>query len=280
MPPASKRRGHHIAFHFLDVFCIAQYNLRMSDTAPTQEVYQELQKAYDWFNQRLFDNSLPHCLITLQREKDTCGYYSQNRFGNHVGRTVDEIALNPSYFAITPLVETFQTLVHEQAHVWQHHHGNPGRGRYHNEEWASKMESIGLMPSSTGRPGGRRTGDRIADYAIEGGLFLKACEELITEEFRISWYDRFPTPRQVLAGSQTFSQTLATHVGGGVPLAETNATSSSVVMPASGVVMPQPKTGSTRSKYTCKCNFNVWGKPGLSIYCGVCKTAFEDTSEA
>ena len=71
-------------------------------------------------------------------------------------------------------------------HQWQAHHGTPGRGRYHNDEWADKMERIGLMPSSTGQPGGRRTGDHMADYAIEGGRFLKACKELVTEEFRIS----------------------------------------------------------------------------------------------
>ena len=33
------------------------------------------------------------------------------------GETVDEIAMNPTYFAVTPLVETMQTLVHEMAHL-------------------------------------------------------------------------------------------------------------------------------------------------------------------
>lgn len=246
----------------------------MQHPSPTQEVYQELQHAYDWFNQRLFDNTLPNCLITLQREKDTCGYFSQNRFGNHVGRTVDEIALNPSFFAITPLVETMQTLVHEQTHVWQFHHGSPGRGRYHNEEWAAKMESIGLMPSSTGRPGGRRTGDKVSDYAIKGGAFLQACEELVTDTFRISWYDRFPTPKQVLTGSQTFSYTLATNVGGGQTLTQSTGSASSVVIQAPGPSTPQTKNGSNRTKYTCKCPSNVWGKAGLNIKCEGCKTEF------
>ena len=48
-------------------------------------------------------------------------------------------------------------------HLWQHHRGTPGRGRYHNQEWAEKMIEIGLMPTDTGKPGGRITGDHMAD---------------------------------------------------------------------------------------------------------------------
>lgn len=53
--------------------------------------------------------------------------------------------------------EALQALTYEMVHLYQHHFGDPGRGRYLNKEWGNKMESIGLMPSSTGRPGGRRT---------------------------------------------------------------------------------------------------------------------------
>ena len=51
---------------------------------PTQETYDELQRAYEFFNQRLFESALPPCLITLQREKRTYGYFSNGRF---VGRS-------------------------------------------------------------------------------------------------------------------------------------------------------------------------------------------------
>src|SRR5699024_9851145 len=43
---------------------------------PTSEAYDELQIAYDHFNEHLFNNALPQCLITLQREKRTYGYFS------------------------------------------------------------------------------------------------------------------------------------------------------------------------------------------------------------
>lgn len=239
---------------------------------PTVETYAELQLAYDTFNRRLFDNQLPECLITLQREKRTYGYFSAERFGNRHGDTVDEIALNPTYFAVVPLVEIMQTLAHEQCHLWQHHRGSPGRGRYHNGEWADKMESIGLMPSSTGQPGGKRTGDAVADYAIEGGLFLQVCRELLTQDYKISWYDRFAPPEVVKAGQNSFGLSLDLPASGasipatsGIKLAITSADT-----PATAGAGNK----SNRSKYTCSCDISVWGKPGLNINCGECGQAF------
>ncbi len=155
-----------------------QYNFIVNPsiaTKPTAQAYAELQHAFDHFNGRLFDGQLPQCLLTLQREKKTCGYFSAQRFGDQAGQRVDEIALNPAYFAVEPLQEIMQTIVHEMVHLWQFHFGKPGRGRYHNDEWADKMQAIGLMPSSTGAPGGRRTGDHMGDYMIAGGLFDTAC---------------------------------------------------------------------------------------------------------
>lgn len=32
------------------------------------------------------------------------------------------------------------------------------------------MEEVGLMPSDTGRPGGRKTGQHMSGYPIQGGL--------------------------------------------------------------------------------------------------------------
>lgn len=107
-----------------------------------------------------------------------------------------------------------QTLVHEMVHQWQAHFGKRGRGRYHNDEWADKMETIGLMPSSTGHPGGKRTGDHMADYAIKGGRFLRACQSLVSDEsFRLSWYDRFPAKEHVEMGLATSAVHLSTSVG-------------------------------------------------------------------
>ncbi|GKS87012.1 SprT-like domain-containing protein [Acidovorax sp. SUPP1855] len=252
-----------------------------SKTTPTQQTYTELQQAYSHFNETLFGGALPGCLITLQREKRTCGYFSAQRFANLEGGMTDEIAMNPAYFAVVPVVETMQTLAHEMCHLWQSHFGKPGRGRYHNEEWASKMEAIGLMPSSTGQPGGKRTGDMMADYAIEGGPFLKACAELLTRSFRISWYDRFPAPEHVRAGQGSMGMHLAASVGGGSVPAQSIAVMASLVNPAAtsgedGEENPKPAANkSNRAKYVCPCEKQVWGKPGLMLICGSCRKDFE-----
>lgn len=248
-------------------------------SVPTRETYDELQLAYSHFNGRLFDGALPDCLITLQREKSTCGYFSAKRFARADGETTDEIALNPSYFAAVPLVETMQTLVHEMVHLWQHHFGTPGRVRYHNEEWACRMESVGLMPSSTGRPGGKRTGDKMADYAIEGGPFLQACAALLTTSFSISWFDRFPAIEHVRFGETSISAALPADVGGGAaPLASHAALASVMHAPSSAAEAGaggSTANKSNRTKYVCACSNAVWGKPGLDILCRACEGAFE-----
>lgn len=40
---------------------------------PTATTYDELRRAFEFFNARLFQGKLPACLLTLQREKRTYG---------------------------------------------------------------------------------------------------------------------------------------------------------------------------------------------------------------
>jgi len=252
-----------------------------SPPCPTRQAYAELQQAYDHFNAQLYGGQLPACLITLQREKRTCGYFCAKRFSNVHGALADEIAMNPTYFATVPLAETMQTLVHEMCHLWQHHFGQPGRGRYHNEQWAARMESMGLMPSCTGKPGGKRTGDQMGDYAIEGGPFLAACAELLTQDFKISWYDRFPAIEQVRAGQASMAMQLAAAVGGGSVPAQSIKGMTDLVLAAAAMdssptpqAAPQPNK-SNRVKYVCPCAKQVWGKPALKLICGDCGEGFD-----
>ena len=165
--------------------------------APTQQTYDELQQAFDHFNETLFlpifGHLLPHCIITLQRERRSLGYYLDERFVNRgEGAVVDEIAMNPSYFSIRPIEHTLSTLTHEMCHQYQRHFGNPGRRGYHNLEWSEMMGRLGLISSSTGRPGGRRVGERMSHYAAPDGPFEQSCAELLTHNFRLSWIDRYP----------------------------------------------------------------------------------------
>ena len=157
--------------------------------SPTQLAYGELQQAYDFFNQTLFGERLPPCLITYQRKNRTYGYFSGDRWAG--GKKIaDEIAMNPMHFNERTQGEVLSTLVHEMVHLEQHHFGTPSRSGYHNKEWASWMERVGLIPSNTGEPGGKQTGQQMTHYIAPSGAFEKAFGELTGTGFKLSWVDR------------------------------------------------------------------------------------------
>ncbi len=254
---------------------------------PTEENYAEWQMAFDHINVELFDGQLPDCLITMQREKHTMGYFSLNRFSNRLGRKVDEIALNPSYFLSYGVNEALQTLAHEMCHLWQYHFGDPGRGRYHNKEWAEKMQSIGLMPSSTGAPGGRKTGDKIADYIISGGLFEASINRLKKEKgFELIWMDRFIA--RPMAGTPSYLSALG--VEGSSFQSEDfvrddddDQNEWQTIQMMAQAVEPDftrltQKQG-TRLKYSCNCGINLWAKPGIDVTCNICESLFQAQTE-
>jgi hypothetical protein len=145
---------------------------------PTASTYGGLNRAYEFFNNALFGGQLPRCLITMQRHKGAYGYFAPQRFGSADGATVtDEIALNPMHFSERDERATLSTLVHEMAHLWQQHFGEPSRGGYHNKEWGAKMKALGLHPSSTAAPGGKETGQSVSHYIVEGGAYDLAFAE-------------------------------------------------------------------------------------------------------
>ncbi len=156
---------------------------------PTQQAYNELTKAYNHFNKTLFDTKLPPCLITMQRNKRAYGHFSSKRYRNLNGKITDEIALNPQHFRYRPIEEVLSTMVHEMVHLWQYHFGQPGRRGYHNKQWAQMMERVGLIPSQTGEPGAKKTGENMTHYISPNGVFTKACQNLVGNGFKITWAD-------------------------------------------------------------------------------------------
>lgn len=80
----------------------------MSDIKPAIKAYSELQQAYDWFNLSLFDKALPDLLITLQRGRNTFGYFAPERFTGE--SSVSELAMNPDYFGGRSLADTLLSL--------------------------------------------------------------------------------------------------------------------------------------------------------------------------
>jgi hypothetical protein len=157
---------------------------------PTRETYDPLQLVYETLNRALFDNSLPNCLITLQRRKRTYGYFCADRFGRADGVLTDEIALNPTHFRDRSVEEVLATLAHEMVHLWQHHFGKPGRGRYHNLEWAEKMKAIGLQPTATGKEGGAEIGDVMNHMIVPDGLFDRTVKKMLAKGFVLCWTEQ------------------------------------------------------------------------------------------
>jgi hypothetical protein len=199
---------------------------------PTTQTYSSLTTAYDFFNQELFSDRLPPCLITLQRHRGAFGCFCGDLFVNVADpqEVTDEIALNPLHFAAQQPVEVLSTLVHEMVHLWQHHYGKPSRNAYHNRQWAAKMHEVGLIPTATGEPGGKETGQNVTDLIEENGRFARAVAELLVEHPAILYHDR------------------------------------------SANDAARKKKAASKTKYTCPtCGLNAWAKPGAPLVCGNCQ---------
>ncbi|MCA0248245.1 MAG: SprT-like domain-containing protein [Proteobacteria bacterium] len=207
---------------------------------PTNRTYGGLDRAYDFFNEQLFGGQLPRCLITMQRKKGSYGYFAAERFGRRVGKAMsgevqlvtDEIALNPSLFDTRMTDDTLSTLVHEMVHLWQHHYGEASRAGYHNREWSRRMLEVGLVPSSTGEPGGKQVGQKMTHYIAAGGAFSQACAGL-----RQTGFDAFYVELWDDAGRQKTKK----------------------------------KKAASKTKYSCPdCEVRAWAKPATSLVCGDC----------
>lgn len=250
----------------------------MKQLLPTKDFYDFLQELYQIFNNEFFDKSLPNCLITVQRRKRVMGYFSANRWVNNDEKIkVHELALNPTYFASCNFIELFQTIVHEMCHLWQFEHGKPSVKTYHNKEWANKMESIGLIPSSTGRVGGKKTGQFMNDYPERGGPFETLCIKLYKENMFIKWFDRFPEEASHSSNfeSMEFNSNLDDKILENLYTPVSNIVNDIIsVEEVRAMNITKQKT-----KYMCpNCKASVWGRNNLSIKCNICDIDFNVVS--
>jgi hypothetical protein len=149
---------------------------------PTRLLAEQFARAYEYFDQDLFGNRLPPCVVVPQRNRGMAGYFAPKRYITRDGsRTIHEIGLNPDLFHVLGLIGLYAVLVHEQVHALQFEYGYPPSGRYHDSQFASFMARVGLQTSHTGAPGGRRTGVRMSHYIEENGPFARASAALIAK---------------------------------------------------------------------------------------------------
>jgi len=207
--------------------------------------------------------------MSMQRREGVMGYFSPDRFVNKEGEKLHEIALNISYFAKKNIIEIFQTLVHEMAHLWQHEFGTPSRTNYHNKQWAEKMESFGLMPSSTGKKGGRKTGQKMSDYSVKGGKFEEISLKIIKAKEHITWFEVNSL------GDYLFN---IDEILNSIKEGNTEALYSPMVSLEGEALLVSNRVEKkkNKTKYTCECGNSVWGKPDLDIRCNDCASDFEE----
>ena len=222
---------------------------------PTKSQFEAFENAYQYFNKKLFAGELPAVILNLSRKSKAMGFVAPFRWKSSkkavgVKGDIHELSINPEILCMD-LVEVFSTLVHEQCHIWQFSLGNPSRSGYHNKEWADKMVSVGLMPSSTGKPGGKITGQNMSDYPIENGVFLNALKKLPK---------KYKLPFISIEGEQKYTQAAM----------ETKPNESQTAA-------AEEKKKKNKVKYSCEgCGTNVWGKPELSLICGACHHPFSE----
>jgi len=156
---------------------------------PTLQQFSAYQAAWEYFNRELFCGELKPCILNFRQYPNSYGIFGNDRWTNG-SETVHEISLSPDSLA-RPVIDTMSTLVHEMCHQWQQDHGDPPRRCYHDKEWASKMEAIGLQPSHTGSPGGKRTGQKMTHFIVEGGPFFAAYQAM-PEDIKLPWLSMIP----------------------------------------------------------------------------------------
>jgi hypothetical protein len=207
--------------------------ITMNADDPTERTYQTFRNAYNHFNRLLFEDRLPPVMFTLNRLKGAYGYAHRKRFRTHNGgKYWDEIALNPGYFHTRTCEQTMSTLVHEMTHVEEFYKGTASNNGYHNLKWGPLMERVGLMPSDTGRPDGKKTGYHVTHYIIKGGPFEKQCRIFLDSSGFKPWpMENQPTDMEMVKIKRKLL---------------------------------------SKSKYSCRC-FNMWGAPGANFTCNECR---------
>ena len=230
---------------------ITNYEMNITTTQ-----FRTLEDLFYFYNQNIFNGELPDCLVCLASHRKAHGYFWAKRWKSTDNNVIHEIALNPDSMD-RPDIKWHSTLVHEMVHLWEEAGGKKSRYGYHNKKWAKKMEEIGLMPSDTAEPGGKKTGQRVSHYVIPGGSFEIAFNE-------ISENDKKSLKLQYVPNS-TYIETVS--FGG-----EEGEDGEEGQEPVEKV-----RKSGVKIKYTCStCEINIWGKSGLNIFCGTCSEQFAE----
>ena len=122
------------------------------------------------------------------------------------GEAIYEITMNPKFLSEAEDKEICKKLVEVMTLLWQYEYGTPSRRGYYNKEYADKLASIGLMPSSTGKEGDKKSRQKMDAYPMSKGTFMKVYRKI-----RQSWLFPFRMKEQekvlLIAPSKNMNKT-------------------------------------------------------------------------
>jgi hypothetical protein len=147
--------------------------------SPTPAQFTAYQQAFDYFDQTLFEKSLPDCMLSYSlRRHSSHTLFTSEQWQEVAGSATSEISLNLKQLSKEQPIEVMATMVREMVHLWQEKYGHPSTTGYYNREWAEKMEKVGLIPSATRLPGGKRVGKGIQQFIEPKCPFERAFRKM------------------------------------------------------------------------------------------------------
>lgn len=152
-----------------------------SPATRSQQLYNELYRAFDVFNQVFADNKLPKVVITIQESgrRNAYGWFGNGFWSDrHTGDAVPEINLSAEYLSRGP-EGLLETLLHEMAHLWNasvEQVKDCSGGQYHNKHFRNAAERFGLNVERDGKRGWAYT--KLTDKSEEVIKQLDVDEDL------------------------------------------------------------------------------------------------------
>jgi len=231
---------------------------------PTLEAHNECQVAFDFLNQKLFKPTfgveLPNVMLNLPYSARYLGVFIPDLWVKSSDEAKKYSSIGLNLHALVDDLQILQVLAHEAVHLGQEVYpdafGKPCKNGWHGNSFAKAMNKIGLIVSSTGKPGGKTTGYRMSDYVLPGGLFEAVFDDFKQAGHQFSWCIRL--------GQQG-------------PISEPDDISLDLDRTTDKV---KERKRRSKTKYTCdNCQINAWAKPGVRLNCGACDVALIEAAQ-
>jgi hypothetical protein len=112
---------------------------------PNMELWNSYQAAFDYFNEKLFEQALPYCILNFKAAGRSWGFFQRQKWTRGSETTFHEISLNPALLTRQDDM-ILQMLCKCMVGLWQQVHGTPPKhdNGYYNTEFVEKMAAIGL----------------------------------------------------------------------------------------------------------------------------------------